>query len=51
MGFLNKTVIQRLTGERPSRLRAVIAALIVAVAAGVSAYRLLRARSDGGDES
>jgi hypothetical protein len=35
-------VVERLRGELPSRLRALIAATAIAAAAGVAAYRLLR---------
>jgi hypothetical protein len=42
--FVEEAVSQRLDGEDPSRLRALGAAIIIGVAAGVLAYRLLRSR-------
>ena len=43
--FVGEAVADRLQGDEPSRLRALGAAIIIGVAAGVLAYRLLRNRS------
>ena len=43
--FVGEAVADRLQGDEPSRLRALGAAIIIGVAAGVIAYRLLRSRS------
>jgi hypothetical protein len=37
---------QRLAGERPSRVRAFVAAAVTGVAAGALAYKLLRSGAD-----
>jgi hypothetical protein len=44
--FVGEAVTQRLEGDEPSRLRALGAAVIIGVGAGVLAYRLLRSGSD-----
>ena len=44
MSVAKEAVAQRLEGERPGRLRAVIAAIAIGVAVAVIAYRLLRSR-------
>jgi hypothetical protein len=47
--FVQEAVAQRITGDEPSRLRALGAAIIIGFGAGVLAYRLLRKRDGGGD--
>jgi hypothetical protein len=44
MSVAKEAVAQRLEGERPGRLRAVIAAIVIGAAVAVIAYRLLRSR-------
>jgi len=41
--WLRSVVLERVSGKRPSRMRALLAACIAAVGAGVLAYRALRA--------
>jgi hypothetical protein len=43
-----QTAAKRLAGERPSRTRAFLAAVVAAAGAGVLTYKLLRS---GGDDS
>jgi hypothetical protein len=45
--FVGDTVSQRLEGEESSRLRALVAAIVIGFGAAVLAYRLLR--NAGGD--
>jgi hypothetical protein len=40
--MVGKTVAKRVTGSRPSPLAAFAVAVVVGVAAGVAAYRVLR---------
>jgi hypothetical protein len=48
---VTKTAIeQRVSGDRPSWLRALIASAVIGVAAAVLAFKLLRSGSKGGDE-
>jgi hypothetical protein len=46
MKSLYTAVIQRLTGEKPSALRAAAGATAAGAATGVAVYRLLRHESD-----
>jgi hypothetical protein len=48
MGVVEDAVSERVEGGQPGRLRAVIAAIAVGVAAALLAYRLLRS---GGDDA
>jgi hypothetical protein len=41
--WLRRVVLERVSGKRPSRIRALLAACMVAAGAGVLAYRALRA--------
>ena len=43
-----ETTAKRLSGERPSRMRALVVACVAAVAAGTVVYKLLRS---GGEET
>jgi hypothetical protein len=43
-----KAVEERLEGERPGRLRSLLAAAVAGAAAGALAYKFLRSGSDGG---
>lgn len=45
-GIVEDAVEERLKGGRPGRLRAFFAAIAIAVALAVVAYRLLRSGSD-----
>jgi hypothetical protein len=40
--FVSDAVADRVQGDEPSRLRALVAAIIIGVGAAVLAYRLLR---------
>jgi len=42
-GVVEEAVAERIAGDGPSRLRAVIAAVVVGVGAAILTYRLLRA--------
>jgi hypothetical protein len=46
--FVQETVARRIEGDEQSRLRALGAAIMIGVAAGVLAYRLLRSGGDSG---
>jgi len=48
-GVVEDAVVERLKGGRPGRLRAFFAAVAIAVAVALLAFRLLRSRSDDGD--
>jgi hypothetical protein len=43
--FVGEAVADRLKGDEPSRLRALGAAILIGIAAGVLAYKLLRSGS------
>ena len=43
-GFVKETVAKRLEGDRPSIVRAVVAAIVVGIGAAVLTYKLMRAR-------
>jgi hypothetical protein len=43
---LGRTAVERISGNRPSALRALTAATLTGGATGVLTYRLLRAKSD-----
>ncbi len=43
---LGRTALERISGSRPSGLRALTAATLTGGAAGVLTYRLLRAKTD-----
>jgi hypothetical protein len=45
-GVVEDAVEERLKGGRPGRLRAIFAAVAIAVTVALLAYRLLRSRSD-----
>ena len=46
-----RAVQDRLAGRRPSRLRALTAAVTAGVAAGVLVYRVLRSAGENGEEA
>jgi hypothetical protein len=48
--FVQEAVAQRISGDEPSRLRALGAAIIIGFGAGVLAYRLLRNRGKSGGD-
>ena len=41
--FIKNTVLERLKGERPSFIRALVVAIMVGIAAAVLAFKLMRA--------
>ena len=43
--FIKETFVKRLKGERPGRLRALLAASLIGIAAAVVAYKLMRTRT------
>ena len=43
--LIKDAVAKRLKGERPGVLRALLVALLIGIAAGVVAYKLMRTRS------
>lgn len=45
------TAAKRLSGERPGRWRAIVAAIAAGVAVAVLVYRLLRSNPDDGGET
>ena len=47
-GVAEDAIAERAAGERPGRLRSVIAALVIGFAAGAMAYHLLRDEDEGG---
>jgi hypothetical protein len=46
---VGRAAIERLTGDRPSALRALAAAALTGGATGALTYKLLRSRDDDGD--
>jgi hypothetical protein len=48
---LAEAAVERLSGERPGRWRAIVAAIAAGVAVAVLVYRLLRSKPDGEDET
>jgi hypothetical protein len=42
--------VERVTGEGPSRTRAIAAAVVTGVVTGAATYRLLRGGGDDGDD-
>lgn len=40
--FIKNTFLQRLKGDRPSFIRALIVAILVGIAAGVLAFKMMR---------
>jgi hypothetical protein len=46
-----KAAAERLSGERPGRWRAIVAAIAAGVAVAVLVYRLLRSKPDGEGET
>jgi hypothetical protein len=47
--FIGEAVADRVSGEQPSRVRALIAAIAIGFGAAVLAYRLLRSGSSDDD--
>jgi hypothetical protein len=45
MSVVEDAVAERVQGDRPGRVRAVLAAIAIGAAVAVAAYRLLRSRS------
>jgi hypothetical protein len=43
-GFVKNTVAKRLTGDRPSVMRALLVAILIGIVAAVITYRLMRMR-------
>ena len=48
-GFVEDAVAERITGDRPSQLRAVAVAVVVGVGAALLTYRLLCSEPEGED--
>jgi hypothetical protein len=47
-GLVEQAAKDRIEGDRPGRLRSLVAAAMAGVAAGALAYKFLRDESDGG---
>ena len=41
--FIKNTLLKRLKGDRPSFMRALVVAILIGIAAGVLAFKLMRA--------
>ena len=50
-GVAEQAAKDRIEGERPGRLRALVAAAVAGAAAGVLAYKFLRSEPDGGSRA
>jgi hypothetical protein len=50
MGVVEEAAAERLSGGRPGRWRAILAAIAVGAAAAMLVYRLLRSSPDGDGE-
>jgi hypothetical protein len=51
VGTVQEAVAERVSGDRPSRLKSALAAVTVGFAAAALAYRLLRSGADEGQET
>jgi hypothetical protein len=47
MSVVEDAIADRLEGDRPGRVRAVLAAIAIGAVVAVTAYRLLRSRGSG----
>jgi hypothetical protein len=51
MGTIQDAVVERVSGDRPSRVKSAFAAVAVGFTTAVVAYRLLRSGGDGSQDA